>query len=628
MAKIELQKITVSKEYIEKYNIEAFIKAAEQYKTAGIRGTIGETLEEGIINIGSIHLYAQARSIYIKNNYRIKKQMIYVGWDERRFSCRFAFELARVYIGNGIKVYYGPQSTPCPITSYTGWYYGIPADLITASHNKATKKIYYNGIKPSSDSGGLISETEINEIIENMKIICESKRTIYLVTHESSLIKERKPLPAYIQHIKNSLAKDDLASIRQAGESGVIKSCWGTYGGAAGPSLEKINQKLLGKKWDFYIKKLHWEPDPYFHGYGEKPDPSDASAAKEMLQREGVWEDMINGEISFFQATDGDGDRIGLFCKCPNELILKAKKAGLMIFNQEGNPYDEKNYRKAKPAIAYVSPYQIFIILTVKRLKKLDASGYNLRQFAIITSHSTPYFEKICHLFGCKLIVVPVGFRWLNLASTQIEMGSEEVEIEEVHWRGEKEIVRYNVGKVDGIVAICEESGGINFGNIKDEVNIIGRKSKIAKEKDAIKAFFFIQAEASKLALEGKNMIGEYLDISAHQGLGNSHFNRVDLSLTSNSGPSIKDSLMDFYSELCEKYKDHPRNIQVEGLKSKKIFKAGDGIKIIFETGAWLYLRPSGTEPKLKIFTWARDKKEREAIEKSVLFQKDRIISN
>jgi phosphomannomutase len=77
------QTVIVTQEYVEKYQIRAFIKAAEEYKTAGIRGTIGATLEEGIINIGSIRLYAQARSLYIKDNYPKKLQAIFIGWDER-----------------------------------------------------------------------------------------------------------------------------------------------------------------------------------------------------------------------------------------------------------------------------------------------------------------------------------------------------------------------------------------------------------------------------------------------------------------------------------------------------------------------------------------------------------------
>lgn len=625
MSKDEYQTLTASQEYVTKYNIEAFIRAAEEYKTAGIRGTIGKTLEEGLINIGSVRLYAQARSKYIKNHYPAERQAIFIGRDERLFSHELAMELARVYAANGVKVYFGEQSTPCPITSYTGWFFGIPADLVSASHNTATMAVYYNGIKPSSDSGGLISEDETNIIIDNMKNICLTKGSIRLVPFNHKLIEIIDPLPIYIQHLKNNLNKEDVEIIRQAGEKGLVKSYWATYGGAAGPALERINKELLCGNWESYIYKLHWEPDPYFHNYGEKPDPSDPAALKDMLIKEEIWKRITEGDISFVQATDGDGDRIGLFCGCPHKLILHAQQAGMTIYNSKGKSYESEDFIRERPAVVYISPYQLFVILTFMRLKKLQALGKDLSSHVIITSHSTPYFEKIAKVFGCKLVYVPTGFRWLNLAAQQIEYGSEYVELEEVHWRGEMAKVRQHIGRDQSIVVICEESGGINLGNIREEENKIGRKSKIAKEKDGLKTFFFIQLEVSALALAGRTMVDLYLEILSEPGLGNTHFNRLDIALASGSGVSMKKVMMDFYTELCEKYSNCPCNLHIGGMKAKKIFKAGDGVKIFFENGSWLHIRPSGTEPKLKIFTWGNTSEEQKKLEAAVLMQKEEL---
>jgi phosphoglucomutase len=627
MSHHENETFKVSPEYVKKYNTEAFIRAAEEYKTAGIRGTLGETLEEGVINAGNFRIYAQARSQYIKKHYLEEQQAIFIGRDERLFSYELAYELARVYAGNGIKVYIGKNSSACPITSYTGWAYGIPADLVSASHNAATKAVYYNGIKPSSDSGGLISEDETNEIIESMKAICEGQAVITRVASHDRLIEEVDPLPAYIEHLRNNLSPEDLRTIGEAGKKGAVRSYWATYGGAAGPSLERINRELLGKDWENYIYRLHWEPDYYFHGYGEKPDPSDPAAFKGMILKEGILRKMIDGEVSFVQSTDGDGDRVGLMCRCPDHLLEKARDAGLMIYDEEGKTYDETAYSKNKPGVVYMLPYQIFVLLTYMRLTRLQAAGHDLSSYVIIASYPTPYFERIADHFKCTFIQVPVGFRWLNLTAGQIEAGREYVELEEVHWGDEGETLRHYIGKDKQIVVMCEESGGINFGNIREEENKIGHKSKIAKEKDAIKAFFLIQLEASRMALKGKTLVDVYVDIVTQRGFGNSHFKRSDLSLTSESGSSIKAAFMDFYTELYRTYEARPGDLKIAGVKGQRIFRAGDGVKVILEDGSWLYVRPSGTEPKLKIFSWASSPEETERLQQAVLSHRDELAS-
>jgi phosphomannomutase len=618
--------LTVTAEFTSKYNTTAFIMAAEEYKTAGIRGTIGKTLEEGVINAGNVRLYAQARSEYIKKHYPPGQQAVFIGRDERLFARELTFELARVYAGNEIGVYVAESSTPCPVTSYTGWNYGISGDLVSASHNRGTKELYYNGIKPNSDSGGLVSEDETNEIIEKMKSICAEGGKILVAPIDHPLIRTIDPLPAYIEHLRNSLSGDDIEAIKTAGEKGLLKTCWATHGGAAGPSLERINEALLGKNWEEYIYRLHWDPDPYFHGYGANPDPSDPAALKNLLLREGVLEKLINGEVSYAQATDGDGDRVGLLSSCPAHLTQKVLQAGLLVYNAEGDAYSDDDYSKSRAGVVYMLPYQLFVLLTFLRSARLQASNQSPTSYVIITSHATPYFERVADNFNCTLIRVPVGFKWLNLAASQIEAGQEYVEIAEVHWREQIEIIRHHVGKNKQIMVICEESGGINVGNINEEVNKIGRKSKIAKEKDGLKAFLIVQLEASRLALEGKTLIDMYIDILNRPGFGNSYYKRTDLSLISKSGSSVKEAFMDFYTGLYQQYKDWPADLLIEGVKAKQILSAGDGVKVIMENGSWLYVRPSGTEPKLKIFVWGNTRDDMEKLEKTINGYNDKLL--
>jgi phosphomannomutase len=626
LSKEDFETLTITKEYFERYNTAAFIRAAEEYKTAGIRGLIGKVIEEGVINLYNVRLYAQARSEYIKKHYPPEKQAIFIGRDERLFSKEFSFELARVYAGNNIRVFISEQSTSCPITSYTGWIYGIPADLVSSSHNRATREMYFNGIKPSSDSGGLISENETDEIIDRMKDICANFGHIRIAPLHHPLIQTIDPIPDYIRHLRNNLSENDIKSIKEAGEKGLVKTYWATYGGAAGPALERINNDIFGKGWDSFIRRLHWMPDFYFHGYGENPDPSDPAALKDMFLKEGIIEELIKGRASYAQATDGDGDRVGLMVRCPDNLIREALNAGLIVYNSNGECYSDKDYAKGKEAVVCMLPYQIFILLTFMRLQNIQIAGQDTSSYVIITSHATPYFEKIADKFNCKLIHVPVGFRWLNFTASQIEANREYVEIDEIHWRDDIETIRHHVGLNRQIVVICEESGGMNFGNYKEESNKIGNRSKIAKEKDGSKAFMIVLLEASRLAQQGKSLIEMYIDMLSRPGFGNSYFNRTDLSLISASGTSIKEGFMNFYTDLFRRYRNTPDKYLMEGVPAKHIYQAGDGVKIILENGSWLYVRPSGTEPKLKIFTWGKTSEEANILQNAVKKHKEQIL--
>ena len=50
-----------------------------------------------------------------------------------------------------------------------------------------------------------------------------------------------------------------------------------------------------------------------------------------------------------------------------------------------------------------------------------------------------------------------------------------------------------------------------------------------------------------------------------------------------------------------------------------------DGVKIIFEDDSWMLIRPSGTEPKVRIYTECREETEKDAMfeaAKSLFFNK------
>ena len=62
---------------------------------------------------------------------------------------------------------------------------------------------------------------------------------------------------------------------------------------------------------------------------------------------------------------------------------------------------------------------------------------------------------------------------------------------------------------------------------------------------------------------------------------------------------------------LAEKLKEEPASI---GGKTIKSINRIDGLKLIFEDGSWLLVRPSGTEPLVRIYAESESQKNMEVL--------------
>ncbi|MDD3150061.1 MAG: hypothetical protein PHV68_04430, partial [Candidatus Gastranaerophilales bacterium] len=117
-----------------------------------------------------------------------------------------------------------------------------------------------------------------------------------------------------------------------------------------------------------------------------------------------------------------------------------------------------------------------------------------------------------------------------------------------------------------------EESGGLSIGGH-------------IPEKDGILANLLI---LEALAYEQKPLCR--LTEELHQEIGINYINhRIDLKLTND----LKETAMKFFKE------NTPKSI---GNITVKNIKTIDGIKIYFEDESWMLIRPSGTEPLLRIY--------------------------
>ena len=162
---------------------------------------------------------------------------------------------------------------------------------------------------------------------------------------------------------------------------------------------------------------------------------------------------------------------------------------------------------------------------------------------------TTHLLDVMAEKNGEQLIETPVGFKWVGDALE-------------------------NQGAIVG----GEESGGLS---------IAGH----TPGKDGVLADLLI---AEIRALHGKSLKEIYNDITKKYGAYYSA--RTDLHLQ----PESKDTLM--------QHMEHDTPKKVGNVKVQKV-STMDGVKLYLEDGSWLLMRPSGTEPVVRVYLEARSKK-------------------
>lgn len=195
----------------------------------------------------------------------------------------------------------------------------------------------------------------------------------------------------------------------------------------------------------------------------------------------------------------------------------------------------------------YLPPHIIFPLLLEYFLKHKKLKGRVVQGFAL------GYLSKrVAADYGVTITEVPVGFKFV----------AEEME------------------KGDCLIG-AEESGGIGMGNFIDYI----------PERDGILASMFI---IEMLLSTGKKLSA--LAETLQKKYGVSFYDRRDIKLNS---PMESDEI---YKNLKDNFTG-----KIAGLKVAKIDTL-DGMKFVFNNDSWLLVRPSGTEPVIRIYCESPDK--------------------
>jgi len=303
-------------------------------------------------------------------------------------------------------------------------------------------------------------------------------------------------------------------------------------------------------------------PDPDFSTVGY-PNPEDPKAFA-LARKVG-----LEKRADILLATDPDADRLAVMVRDNDDFVpLNGNQTGALLVN--------------------------YLLLSMKEKSSLPPGGFIVK--SIVTGDMA---KTIADSYGVKTYETLTGFK--NICSKALE-------IEER--REGKFIFGY------------EESIGYVAGNF-------------VRDKDAVSSSMLLCEMAAYFLKRGKTLLNVLDELFVKYGV----FTEKQISMVLEGvqgqkrvGKIMKEYRKEYPTEIGDskivKYIDFLSSTDIDILSGRTVetgIPASDVIKFLFDDGSWYAIRPSGTEPKLKIYiyTWAKDKDEAfvklEGIKKSVL---------
>ena len=504
-----------------------------QFGTGGLRGIIGAGTNR--INIYTIRKASQGLANHIKT-LGVEDKGIVIAYDSRYKSPEFAMESAKVFAGNGIKVYLFEELRPTPELSFAVRYFKAAGGIvITASHNPKE----YNGYKVYGEDGGQLAVEGANEVISHINKIEDITKVNFM--EEQDAIKEglikmigKEVDDEYIERLKTLCVNSELA--REIGKD--FKIIFTPLHGAGNKPVRRILDEIGFKK--VLVVKEQELPDPEFSTI-KYPNPEEIDAFKlaiEMAKKEDV--DMIFG-------TDPDADRVGV-----------------IVRNKEG---------KYVPLTGnQIGCLMLEYILSQKKEKgELPDNA-----FVVKTIVSTELAKEIAKFYGVELVEVLTGFKFIGEKIKQLDEN------------GDK---KFMFG--------FEESYGYLAGTF-------------VRDKDAVLASMLIAEMAAYYKSRDMSLYEGFLEVLGKYGYtieGIKYFTlkgKVGLEKIDSAMQKLReDSIVEFgrYKALAVRDYDSGERIEVDsGVREKISLPQSNVLYYEMKNSAWFCIRPSGTEPKIKVY--------------------------
>lgn len=528
---------------------DAFYKDLE-FGTGGLRGILGAGTNR--MNLYTVSRASMGVADYICSNFSTGSRSVSISYDSRKNSRLFAETAAKIFISKGITVHIYKVLAPTPMLSWAVRKLGCSAGImITASHNPAE----YNGYKVYGADGCQITTAAAKEIYERIQ------RFDYFSEFSDASFDEGIQ-SGKILWINHDIIGEFLSAVKQQSllteeEQKVYGKLSVIYSPLHGTGREPVLQVLKESGFsDVTVVKEQEMPDELFSAC-PYPNPEVKEAMDLGIKY------AIKYKADLFVATDPDCDRAGIAVRTKDGCyeLLTANQTGALLLD----------YICKKRISARTMPKDPIFIKTIV---------------------TTDLAERIADFYGVKTINVLTGFKYI----------------------GEQIGLLEDKGLSESFILGFEESYGYLSGTY-------------VRDKDGVGAVFLICEMAAYYKSLGKGLkdvldelygrFGRCLNsLHSYKFEGQAGFNRMEAIMEQfrqyeeifskrRTELEISGLPMEWGGRKILFIEDYLKKVKLdsEGTVSKlEDIPVSDVVKIQLEGQCSVVIRPSGTEPKLKVY--------------------------
>ena len=504
-----------------------------EFGTAGLRGTLGAGTNR--MNTYTVCQATQGLADYL--NSRVENPCVAIGYDSRIKSDVFARQCAEVLAANGVKAYIFPKLMPTPMLSFA--IRRLKCDggiVITASHNPSK----YNGFKCYDPAGYQMTD--------------EAALATYGFIQKVDMFEDIRRIPfdeamknGLVEYIPDEVAEEFYSLVMQRPinpEARDLKIIYTPLNGTGNIPVRTVLDRAGFR--NVKVVREQEMPDGTFPTC-PYPNPEIRQVfecALEMTKEE---------KADLLLATDPDCDRVGIAVLTGDEyVLLSGNDVGVLLAE--------------------------YMLSQRKEKGTLPEKTFMTKSFV-----STPLITRVAAKYGCKVVDVLTGFKYVGEFITNLEKTGDE------H--------RFIMG--------FEEAYGYLIGTH-------------ARDKDGVSASLMVCEMAAYYKSKGKTLVDVLGDIYAEFG---AYCDKLYNFVFEGASGMVK------MAEIMAQTRENPPK-ELAGLDVLEVYDFDEGMitdtvtgekretglgksNILAYTlpdGNFAIVRPSGTEPKIKVYITGCDK--------------------